>query len=226
MPITYGYTWIKFNDIYIRPPNFQFLHKNRVLRSESQSFSQKQRRILRTYTAILIITQALCKVVVILFLKNSQSADCICTRSTLTYIISCQVIPNCYASIHLLQYSHSEQGFLYYYIFISGTHYGTASNSGILYRTAKVVIYNLCTAKLLPKSKKISYELNAKTLALSFTINVSHFHFIMGTWYRGEKNPATTRSYFFTECYQKDIRIQLSWHYLMLDKKSQNLMLN
>jgi hypothetical protein len=68
-----------------------------------------------------------------------------------TYIISCQVVPNCYASIHLLQYSHSEQGFnifLYFCIFISGTHYGTASNSGILYRKATVVKYNLCTAKL------------------------------------------------------------------------------
>jgi hypothetical protein len=61
--------------------------------------------------------------------------------------------------------------------------------------------------------------------ALSFTINVSHFHLIMKTWYRGDKNTATTPSYvFLLSATQKEIRIQLSWHHLMLEQKSQNVM--
>jgi hypothetical protein len=75
-------------------------------------------------------------------------------------------------------------------------------------------------AKLLPKSQKISYKLNAKTLVLSFTITVSHFH---GTWYRGEKNPSTTSLYFFTEGYTRK-NSDLNSRDTMLDKKYENLM--
>jgi len=109
--------------------------------------------------------------------------------------------------------------FLHYH-FISGTHFAIASIRGIFYSTGTIVTYvhivQSLHCQIITISQKISFELNAKTLAPSFTIILSHCHFIIGTWNRVE--------IFLLSATQKEFRIQLSWNYLLLDKKSQNSM--